>query len=125
VVETHCPTFPGSTSPARKILPQATTGRHSDGKSKSLGSSREDRFANLLVHGYLCSRPELGKEGRMAIRSNAFGRITLTGPDAKKFRNQASYGKPKAAAAKNVKKGLLMLKQATSSRNRLVFKIHT
>ena len=61
----------------------------------------------------------------MAIRSNAFGRITLTGPDAKKFRNQASYGKPKAAAAKNVKKGLLMLKQATSSRNRLVFKIHT
>lgn len=61
----------------------------------------------------------------MAIKSNAFGRVTLTGPDAKKFKNQVAHGKPKSAAAMNAKKGLLMLKRASASKNGLVFKIYS
>lgn len=42
----------------------------------------------------------------MSIQSHAFGRVTLTGRDAKKFRNQVVYGKPKAAAKESVKRGV-------------------
>jgi hypothetical protein len=44
----------------------------------------------------------------MSIQSHAFGRVTLTEADAKKFRNQATYGRPKAAAKENVAKGVAM-----------------
>jgi hypothetical protein len=47
----------------------------------------------------------------MSIKSHAFGRVTLTGPDAKKFRNQVLYGKPKAAALKSVKQGVALSRQ--------------
>lgn len=42
----------------------------------------------------------------MAIRSNAFGRVTLTERDAEKFENQVKFGKPKPAAIENVKRGV-------------------
>jgi len=42
----------------------------------------------------------------MSIRSHAFGRVTLTGQDAKKFRDQVRYGRPKPAAVASVKRGM-------------------
>ncbi len=42
----------------------------------------------------------------MAIESNSFGRITLTGSDAKKFRDQTTYGKPKQAAVESIARGV-------------------
>jgi hypothetical protein len=59
----------------------------------------------------------------MSIKSNAFGRVTLTGADARKFRNQATYGKPKAAAARHLKEGLKMMKRSTSTKGKFVFNI--
>jgi hypothetical protein len=42
----------------------------------------------------------------MAIRSDAFGRVKLTDEDAKKFKAQVTYGRPKAAAVASVKNGV-------------------
>ena len=42
----------------------------------------------------------------MSIHSHAFGRITLTGADAKKFRNQVTYGRPNSAAKATVEEGV-------------------
>lgn len=47
----------------------------------------------------------------MAIESSAFGRITLTGPDAEKFRNQTTYGKPKKAALDSAARGVKLSRQ--------------
>ena len=47
----------------------------------------------------------------MSIKSHAFGRVTLTGQDAKKFRNQVLYGKPKASAVKSVKRGVVLSRE--------------
>jgi hypothetical protein len=44
----------------------------------------------------------------MAVKSNAFGRVILTGEDAKKFKNQVTYGKPKAAAIESLARGTSM-----------------
>lgn len=44
----------------------------------------------------------------MSIMSHAFGRVTLTDEDAKKFKNQVRYGKPKAAAVEGVKRGVAL-----------------
>lgn len=38
------------------------------------------------------------KGGQVSIISHAFGRVQLTGADAIKFKNQVTYGRPKAAA---------------------------
>jgi hypothetical protein len=50
----------------------------------------------------------LGKEAEMSIVSNAFGRVILTEADAKKFKAQATYGRPKAAATQSMKKGVML-----------------
>ena len=55
----------------------------------------------------------------MAIRSHAFGGVTLTDKDAVKFENQVRYGKPKPAAAANVKKGIELLRQMQSNGGKL------
>ena len=47
----------------------------------------------------------------MSIKSHAFGRVTLTDEDAKKFKNQVIYGKPKAAAVESVKRGVTLARQ--------------
>jgi hypothetical protein len=44
----------------------------------------------------------------MAIKSSTFGRVTLTESDAKKFKNQITYGKPKLAAIESVKRGVAL-----------------
>lgn len=45
----------------------------------------------------------------MAIRSNAFGRVTLTGSDAEKFKSQIRSGRVKAEAVASAKAGKLLL----------------
>ena len=42
----------------------------------------------------------------MGIKSTAFGRVVLTDADAKKFKNQVTYGKPKKAASEGVLVGM-------------------
>lgn len=47
----------------------------------------------------------------MSIQSHAFGRVTLTGEDAKQFKRQVRYGKPKKAAVAAVKRGVALSHQ--------------
>ena len=42
----------------------------------------------------------------MAIKSHAFGRVTLTKDDAAKFSRQVKYGRSSEAAKKSVERGL-------------------
>lgn len=42
----------------------------------------------------------------MSITSHAFGRVKLTEADAVKFKNQVTYGRPKAAAKAAVTNGV-------------------
>ena len=51
----------------------------------------------------------------MSIKSNAFGRVTLTDQDAKKFENQVTYGKPTTAAIKSVKAGVKLVRDYEKS----------
>ena len=51
----------------------------------------------------------------MSIKSQAFGRVTLTGPDARKFKNQMTHGRPKAAAKESVKRGAELVRQVLKS----------
>ena len=47
----------------------------------------------------------------MAIKSLDFGRVTLTGADAKKFRDQVTHGRPKPVAVENLKRGAEMYRE--------------
>lgn len=60
----------------------------------------------------------------MAVISSAFGQVKLTGDDAKKFHNQVTYGKPKAAASKTVKSGTQMFRDFQKSGG-LKVKVHS
>ena len=51
----------------------------------------------------------------MGIKSHAFGRVTLTGQDATKFKNQVVYGKAKPAAAKGIKSGVNLVRMMQQS----------
>jgi hypothetical protein len=60
----------------------------------------------------------------MSIKSHAFGRVTLTGQDAKKFKAQVTYGRPKAAAVESAKRGVEMSRafQANGGKVKLTLK---
>lgn len=47
----------------------------------------------------------------MSIKSSAFGGVTLTGEDAKKFINQVTYGRPKKEAVESLARGSNMAKE--------------
>lgn len=51
----------------------------------------------------------------MSIKSHAFGRVTLTGRDAQKFKNQVTYGKAKPAAKETVKRGVELVRKLRES----------
>lgn len=51
----------------------------------------------------------------MSITSSAFGSVVLTGADAEKFRAQATYGRPKAAAKANAAEGAALARQLQAS----------
>jgi hypothetical protein len=59
----------------------------------------------------LACLPRSEEGGQMSIISNAFGRVTLTGDDAAKFKNQVAYGRPKAAAKESVVRGIALSKE--------------
>lgn len=59
----------------------------------------------------------------MAIQSNAFGRVTLTDQDAKKFQTQVTYGRPKPAAREAAKRGVMLSQKLTSSGGNLSLKL--
>lgn len=47
----------------------------------------------------------------MAIHSHSFGRVVLTEEDGAKFRRQAQYGRPNAAAIESVREGRALASQ--------------
>lgn len=47
----------------------------------------------------------------MSIHSHAFGRVTLTGDDAQKFKKQVSHGQPKKAAVETLKRGVKLSRE--------------
>lgn len=57
------------------------------------------------------------------IKSNAFGRVTLTDEDAKKFRNQVAHGKPKQAAQVGVLRGTKMVQSFQENRGKVTVKL--
>lgn len=50
----------------------------------------------------------------MAILSHAFGATRLSGKDAKKFKDQVTYGKPKPMASSNARQGVAMVREFNS-----------
>jgi hypothetical protein len=64
-----------------------------------------------------------GKEIAMSIKSNAFGRVTLTDEDARKFRKQVSFGKPKQAATDSVKRGLQMVQSFQDNKGKVTVRL--
>jgi hypothetical protein len=59
----------------------------------------------------------------MAVKSTTFGRVTLTGEDAKKFERQVAYGKPKAAAKESVSRGVVLAERFRGNDRTLTFKV--
>ncbi|TXN03067.1 hypothetical protein FV222_08890 [Methylobacterium sp. WL103] len=59
----------------------------------------------------------------MAIKSTAFGRVTLTEDDAAQFQRQVSHGRPTKAAILSVERGLNMNKalQANGGKLKMTF----
>jgi hypothetical protein len=51
----------------------------------------------------------------MSIKSHAFGRVTLTGRDARKFKNQVIYGKAKPAAKASMKRGVVLVRKLSKT----------
>ena len=51
----------------------------------------------------------------MSIVSHTFGRVKLTEADATKFRNQITYGRPKAAAKQSVTEGVKLSKSLSEN----------
>lgn len=45
------------------------------------------------------------------IVSSPFSSVRLSGEDAKKFRNQVTYGKPKKAARESLKRGVALVRR--------------
>ncbi len=58
----------------------------------------------------------------MSIKSNAFGRVTLTKKDAEKFRNQVLYGRASASAVDSVRRGVELSREFQKS-GRVSFKV--
>jgi len=51
----------------------------------------------------------------MSIKSNAFGRVELTGADAKKFKAQATYGRAKKEAKQGAARGATLAHELRNS----------
>ena len=59
----------------------------------------------------------------MAINSHAFGRVKLTGRDAKKFKAQVTHGKPKKAAVEAVKRGMAINRQSRENGGKILITV--
>ncbi|MDP1617059.1 hypothetical protein [Phenylobacterium sp.] len=58
----------------------------------------------------------------MAVISSTFGSVTLTDEDAKKFKRQVTYGKPKASAKESVTRGVKLAGDFRQGNRELTFK---
>ena len=58
----------------------------------------------------------------MAVISSTFGSVTLTEEDARKFKRQVTYGKPKAAARASIDRGVELAGQFRSGNRTYTFK---
>lgn len=58
----------------------------------------------------------------MAVQSSAFGSVTLTDEDAKKFKRQVTYGKPKASAKESVSRGVKLASEFRTGNRELAFR---
>ncbi|MFO1083202.1 MAG: hypothetical protein U1E21_01445 [Reyranellaceae bacterium] len=58
----------------------------------------------------------------MSITSTAFGRVYLTGKDAKKFKSQVRYGRASAASRDAVEAGVKLSKQL-DAKGHVTFKL--
>ncbi len=58
----------------------------------------------------------------MAIQSDAFSRVDLTGEDAKKFKLQVTFGRPKAVAQENIERGVNIVRNFHKNGSSFVFK---
>lgn len=58
----------------------------------------------------------------MAVISSAFGSVTLTEDDAKKFKNQVTYGKPKPQAKESVARGVKLAADFREGNRSVTFK---
>ena len=47
----------------------------------------------------------------MSVHTSVLGGVRLTGQDAKKFRNQVTYGRPNKAAGKGLEEGTRLVKE--------------
>lgn len=59
----------------------------------------------------------------MAVISSTFGSVTLTGDDAKKFKRQVTFGKPKATAKASVARGVELAKNFRANDRELTIKV--
>jgi len=59
----------------------------------------------------------------MAVNSTAFGSVTLTGDDAKKFKRQVTFGKPKATAKASVKRGVELAEAFRANKRTLTVRV--
>ena len=59
----------------------------------------------------------------MAVKSSAFGSVTLTGEDAKKFKRQVTFGKPKQGAKDSVLRGTALAESFRQNGRQLTVKI--
>lgn len=73
------------------------------------------------MRAYISGAVSTSGEGStaMAIRSDAFGRVTLTGDDAKKFQAQVTYGRPSKAAKDTAKQGVEVARRFSESGGKL------
>lgn len=60
----------------------------------------------------------------MSITSHAFGRVTLTGNDAKRFEQQVRYGRANAVSRHAVSEGV-KLAQQLSKKGSVTVRLHT
>lgn len=58
----------------------------------------------------------------MAVISSMFGSVTLTEEDAKKFKRQVTYGKPKAAAKVSIERGVKLAGEFRTGNRTLTIK---
>lgn len=56
----------------------------------------------------------------MTVHSSAFGGVTLTGDDAKKFNRQVTFGRPKADASASVARGVALAKGFRAGGRKLI-----
>jgi hypothetical protein len=62
-----------------------------------------------------CDSKDVDCEDEMAIESTPFGGVKLTGEDARKFRAQVKFGRPKNTAIEAAKRGVELARELSKN----------